>query len=399
MKVFFVILIIVIILLALILLDIFMGRAAYRKKAYEPVFSKKKSDIELIHCGADLVERMMEDIRDAVSSVHVMFFIMKNDEVSHNMFTLLKTKAQAGVSVYLLLDWSGSQKIKKPALETMKNAGVHVHFLNRPRFPYFFFHIQKRNHRKIAVMDGKVGYVGGFNIGEEYLGKKAKFGNWEDYHLRMTGEGVRDLQTLFTADLKRNTGSAELGPDVWPELPQGNIPHKIYATDGYSLEKTYLANIAQAKERITICTPYYIPTKPLQQALVKARKNGVDVTLIVPMKSDHPLVREAAFTYYSDLLDAGCLIYRFYQGFYHVKALIIDDHFSIIGTANFDQRSLFLNEEVNVEIDDVAFTKEVYATIEEDIKKSELLTKENFKKRTFRQRPAEWLGKALSYFL
>ncbi|KJJ40226.1 hypothetical protein UM89_21290 [Bacillus subtilis] len=133
--------------------------------------------------------------------------------------------------------------------------------------------------------------------------------------------------------------------------------------------------------------------------MVKARKNGVAVTIIVPMKSDHPLVREAAFTYYSELLDAGCLIYRFYQGFYHVKALIIDDHFSIIGTANFDQRSFFLNEEVNVEIDDKAFTKEVYATIEEDIKRSELLTKDNFKKRTFRQRPAEWLGRALSYFL
>ncbi|UQZ55403.1 cardiolipin synthase [Bacillus subtilis] len=399
MKVFIVIMIIVVIFFALILLDIFMGRARYRKKAYEPVFSKKKSDIELIHCGADLVERMMNDIRQAASSVHMMFFIMKNDEVSHNMYTLLKTKAQAGVSVYLLLDWAGCRAIKKTALQTMKNAGVHVHVMNRPRFPFFFFHMQKRNHRKITVIDGKIGYIGGFNIAEEYLGKKAKFGNWEDYHLRMKGEGVRDLQTLFTDDLKRNTGSAELSPDVWPELPQGNISHKIYATDGYSLEKTYLANIAKAKERITICTPYYIPTKSLQQALVKARKNGVAVTIIVPMKSDHPLVREAAYTYYSELLDAGCLIYRFYQGFYHVKALIIDDHFSIIGTANFDQRSFFLNEEVNVEIDDKAFTKEVYATIEEDIKRSELLTKENFKKRTFRQRPAEWLGRAISYFL
>ncbi|WP_276731980.1 cardiolipin synthase [Bacillus sp. (in: firmicutes)] len=398
MKVLFVIIIIVVILFALILLDIFMGRASYRKNAYEPVFSKKKSDIELIHCGADLVERMMKDIRQAASSVHVMFFIMKNDEVSHNMYTLLKTKAKAGVSVYLLLDWAGCRAIKKTALKTMKNAGVHVHVMNRPRFPYFFFHMQKRNHRKISVIDGKIGYIGGFNIAEEYLGKKAKFGNWEDYHLRMKGEGVHDLQTLFASDLKRNTG-IELGLDVWPELPQGNTSHKIYATDGYSLENMYLANIAQAKDRLTICTPYYIPTKSLQQALVKARKNGVAVTIIVPMKSDHPLVREAAFTYYSELLDAGCLIYRFYQGFYHVKALIIDDHFSIIGTANFDQRSFFLNEEVNVEIDDKAFTKEVYATIEEDIKRSELLTKDNFKKRTFRQRPAEWLGRALSYFL
>lgn len=113
MKVFIVIMIIVVIFFALILLDIFMGRAGYRKKAYEPVFSKKKSDIELIHCGADLVERMMNDIRQAASSVHMMFFIMKNDEVSHNMYTLLKTKAQAGVSVYLLLDWAGCRAIKK----------------------------------------------------------------------------------------------------------------------------------------------------------------------------------------------------------------------------------------------------------------------------------------------
>lgn len=258
--------------------------------------------------------------------------------------------------------------------------------------------MQKRNHRKITVIDGKIGYIGGFNIAEEYLGKKAKFGNWEDYHLRMIGEGVHDLQTLFASDLKRNTG-IELGSDVWPKLQQGTISHKIYATDGYSLENIYLANIAQAKNRLTVCTPYYIPSKPLQEALINARKNGVSVRIIVPMKSDHPLVREAAFTYYSELLDAGCLIYRYYQGFYHVKALIIDDHLSIIGTANFDKRSLFLNEEVNVEIDDEAFTSEVYATIEEDMKKSELLTMEDFSKRTFRQRPAEWLGRALSYFL
>ncbi|GLI88721.1 cardiolipin synthase [Bacillus subtilis] len=398
MKVFIVIMIIVVIFFALILLDIFMGRTGYRKKAYEPVFSKKKSDIELIHCGADLVERMMNDIRQSASSVHMMFFIMKNDEVSHNMYTLLKTKAQAGVSVYLLLDWAGCRAIKKTALQTMKNAGVHVHVMNRPRFPFFFFHMQKRNHRKITVIDGKIGYIGGFNIAEEYLGKKAKFGNWEDYHLRMMGEGVHDLQTLFASDLKRNTG-IQLGSDVWPKLQQGTISHKIYATDGYSLENKYLANIAQAKNRLTVCTPYYIPSKPLQEALINARKNGVSVRIIVPMKSDHPLVREAAFTYYSELLDAGCLIYRYYQGFYHVKALIIDDHLSIIGTANFDKRSMFLNEEVNVEIDDEAFTSEVYATIEEDMKKSERLTMEDFSKRTFRQRPAEWLGRALSYFL
>lgn len=117
------------------------------------------------------------------------------------------------------------------------------------------------------------------------------------------------------------------------------------------------------------------------------------------MKSDHPLVRETAFTYYPELLKAGCLIYRYYQGFYHVKAFIIDDRISIIGTPNFDKRSLFWNEEVNVIIHDEAFTKEVLSTIKQDIEKSELLTLEKVKQRSVRQLPAEWLGKAISYFL
>ncbi|MBY8911745.1 cardiolipin synthase [Bacillus sp. YC2] len=399
MKVLFVLLAIFIILLGLVLLDMLMGRAAYRKKAYEPVFPPKKSDIELIHCGDDLVKRMMADIRQAVSSIHMMFFIMKNDQVSHDMFDLLKEKAQAGVSVYLLLDWAGSHQVKKPAVLTMKRAGVHVYFLNQPRFPYLFFRLQKRNHRKVTVIDGKIGYVGGFNIAKEYLGKKAKFGNWEDYHLRMTGEGTADLQTLFLNDLKRNTGKTTESSEVFPQLPQGNISHRIYASDGFSLEKHYESCIKKAEEKIIICTPYYVPSKKLQEAIISACRKGVAVILMVPMKSDHPLVRETAFTYYPELLEAGCLIYRYYQGFYHVKAIVIDDRISIIGTPNFDKRSLFWNEEVNVIINDRAFTEKVLSTINQDIKKSELLTKEKVKNRSVRQLPAEWIGKAISYFL
>lgn len=221
MKVIFVLLVIFIILIALMLLDMLLGRAAYKKQAYEPVFDPKKSDITLIHCGSELVRQMTADIRQAVSSIHMMFFIMKNDQVSHEMFHLLKEKAQAGVSVYLLLDWAGSRPVKKPSIQTMKKAGVHVHFLNKPAFPFLFFRLQKRNHRKVTVIDGKIGYVGGFNIAEEYLGKKAKFGNWEDYHLRMTGEGTADLQTLFVSDLKRNTGKHPDHPGFIRHYPKG----------------------------------------------------------------------------------------------------------------------------------------------------------------------------------
>ncbi|MEC3795890.1 cardiolipin synthase [Bacillus velezensis] len=399
MKVIFVLLVIFIILIALMLFDMLLGRAAYKKQAYEPVFDPKKSNITLIHCGSELVRQMTADIRQAVSSIHMMFFIMKNDQVSHEMFDLLKEKARAGVSVYLLLDWAGSRQVKKPSIQTMKKAGVHVHFLNKPAFPFLFFRLQKRNHRKVTVIDGKIGYVGGFNIAEEYLGKKAKFGNWEDYHLRMTGEGTADLQTLFVSDLKRNTGKTPESPGVYPALSEGNISHRTYASDGFSLESHYENCIRKAEKKIIIGTPYYVPSKKLQEALISACRKGVKVILIVPMKSDHPLVRETAFAYYPELLKAGCLIYRYYQGFYHVKAFIIDDRISIIGTPNFDKRSLFWNEEVNVIIHDEAFTKEVLSTIKQDIEKSELLTLEKVKQRSVRQLPAEWLGKAISYFL
>lgn len=148
-----------------------------------------------------------------------------------------------------------------------------------------------------------------------------------------------------------------------------------------------------------ICTPYYIPSPALQQAVLSARERGVIVSILVPMKADHPLVKEAAYTNFPALLEAGCYIYRYYRGFYHAKALIVDDRHVMIGTSNFDNRSLFLNDEVNVVIHDKDWAKQFFDVVKESIEHAELLTKERYAKRPVMQRPVEWLAKSISYFL
>ncbi|MPQ23786.1 cardiolipin synthase [Bacillus paralicheniformis] len=386
-------------LILLLALDFCFGRKAFEKKAYEPVFSEKKSDIELIHNGEDLCERLMDDIRQAESSVHVMFYIVKNDDISLEFLKVLKDKAKTGVCVRLLIDRIGGMKVKKKTLSGLKQSGAHVFFVNKPGFPYFFYRLNARNHRKIAVIDGKIGYVGGFNIAKEYLGKKAEFGPWKDYHLRMTGEGVADLQHIFLSDFKREAPQAQPESGVFPPLHQGAVTHSTHATKGFSLEGKYISFIEQAKERIMICTPYYIPSPALQQAVLSARERGVIVSVLVPMKADHPLVKEAAYTNFPALLEAGCYIYRYYRGFYHAKALIVDDRHVMVGTSNFDNRSLFLNDEVNVVIHDKDWAKQFFDVVKESIEHAELLTKERYAKRPVMQRPAEWLAKSISYFL
>ncbi|MCF7616225.1 cardiolipin synthase [Bacillus sonorensis] len=392
-------LMIILLIITLLVLDFYFGRKAFQKKAYEPVFPEKKSDIELIHNGEDLCERIMDDIRQAASSVHVMFYIIKHDDISLEFLNVLKDKAEAGVSVYLLIDRIGAMKVKRNILRSLEESGAHVHFTNRPSFPFFFYRLNARNHRKAAVIDGKIGYVGGFNIAMEYLGKKAEFGPWKDYHLRMTGEGVADLQHVFLTDVKREAPEAKPKSDVFPPLHKGSVTHTMHATRGFTLEEKYVSFIEQAKERIMICTPYYIPSQALQQAVLSARKRGVIVSILIPMKADHPLVKEAAFTYFNALLEAGCFIYRYYRGFYHAKALIVDDRHAMIGTSNFDNRSLFLNDEMNVIIHDKEWTKQFLHVVKESVEHSELLTRERYARRPLLQRPVEWLARSVAYFL
>jgi cardiolipin synthase A/B len=361
---------------------------------------QKKSDFELFIDGENLFHDLFESIKNSTSSIHVLFYIVQNDEISNEFLSLLGEKASQGLEVRLLLDYVGSFELDKQKVNLLKEKGVRFARTHAPRFPYFFYTLQARNHRKITVIDGKIGYLGGFNIGKEYIGKDPKFGYWRDYHLKVSGEGVFDLQQQFLKDWFDSTAENYLKePRYFPTLHKGKSIHTFISTYGEHLDEHFISFIKEAKQEIIICSPYFIPGKEILNELLHAVSKGVKVKIMVPMKADHPLVKEAAFPYFGKLLLAGCEIYRFYHGFYHAKVIVIDENICDIGTANFDKRSLYLNDEMNCIIYDQVFIQHVKKCIYEDFRRSELLTYEFYKKRSYLQKGKEAVATLVSHFL
>ncbi|OFD53652.1 cardiolipin synthase [Bacillus mycoides] len=383
-----------------ITIDLSYGRILHLKRVRSRSFSLRQSDFRLYTYGNDLYDALFTDIKQAKHHVHVLFFIVKNDDISRKFLKLLLDKAQEGIEVRLLLDRFGSHYLSKEAVYSLQKHGVSFSFCHKVKFPFLFFSANQRNHRKITVIDGKIGYIGGFNIGEEYLGHNQKLGLWRDYHLRLTGEGIQDLQKQFLHDWFDDTNQNLLDSSLYfPEQQPGAILHRFIPTDGAYLQNTFLHLIESAEKELFIGTPYFIPGKKIMNALLKARKRGVQITILVPQKADHALVREAKFPYCRKLIQAGCNIYAFQQGFFHAKIIIVDDHICDIGTANFDMRSLYSNHEINCLLYDKHFIQEVKSKFEEDLGRSSLLSFEDVSPLSIIDRGKEWIGTILAFFL
>jgi cardiolipin synthase len=394
-----IVLFIIAIILALIYLDGKLGMFAFQHKNKKIVYPRRLSDISFFINGTHLFSDYFAEIRQAKHHIHILFYIIKDDETSQPFFQLLKQKAKEGVRVRLLVDWVGSFSLPKALIRSLKASGIEFAYTRKPRFPFFFYRLNRRNHRKITVIDGKIGYIGGFNIGKEYVGKDPNFGEWRDYHLKITGEGVYDLQTQFLRDWEEATKTAIAKGEYFPPLQAGTITHQLIATNGHGLEKHFIDVIGRAKKEIIIGSPYFIPSRSVMNALLDALRRGVDVTVLVPLKADHLFVKEAAYPYFYRLLKAGARIYRFYQGFYHAKTMVVDAEWCDIGTANFDKRSLFLNCEINCYIYDRNFVHKVKKAIKHDLARSEALTLDFWKKRTLWDRGKESISTLLSAWL
>ncbi|EEK70536.1 MULTISPECIES: cardiolipin synthase [Bacillus] len=383
-----------------ITIDLSYGRIVHLKRVRSRSFPLRQSDFRLYTYGNDLYDALFTDIKQAKHHVHVLFFIVKNDDISRTFLKLLIDKAQEGIEVRLLLDRFGSHYLSKEAIYSLQKHGVSFSFCHKVKFPFPFFSANQRNHRKITVIDGKIGYIGGFNIGEEYLGHNQRLGLWRDYHLRLTGEGIQDLQKQFLHDWLDDTDQNLLDSSLYFPMQQpGTILHRFIPTDGAYLQNTFLHLIESAKKELFIGTPYFIPGKKIMNALLKARKRGVQITILVPQKADHALVREAKFPYCRKLIQAGCNIYAFQQGFFHAKIIIVDDHTCDIGTANFDMRSIYINHEINCLLYDKHFIQEVKRKFEEDLERSLLLSFEDVNPLSIIDRGKEWLGTILAFFL
>lgn len=385
--------IIMTVLFVLCMADFYIGRFIARKRGKRPNFPFRNGNMQLLVRGEDLFSHYFADLLKAQSSIHILFYIVKNDPFGDLFFNILMNQAQKGVKVRLLLDWFGSRTVSKQLIQKARKSGMDVYYCNKPGFPFFFFTLQRRNHRKITVIDGKIGYVGGYNIGKEYINLDSSLSPWRDYHLRIEGTRAADLQDVFLLDWKRATGEENFDEQaLFPPLSEGPVTYRFFPTEGIGAEEEIISHIEKAASSIFIGTPYFIPPKKVIDSLERALKNNVKVTILVPRVSDHPIVKEASFPYLRKILAKGGTIYQYKKGFFHAKVLLFDDEVCDIGTANFDYRSLLLNDEINCFIYDREFIAHVKKIIAEDIMQSKKLNDRDLQSVNLRFRVIECIG-------
>lgn len=357
------------------------------------------NDVDILIDGQEKFDILMQDMRRAKDHIHLLYYIIHDDNLGTKLADVMIKKANEGVEVRLLYDAMGSRRLSKKYLKRLRAAGVSVEAF----FPakIFNFKINYRNHRKLTIIDGSIGYIGGFNVGDEYLGKNKKFGYWRDTHLRVKGSAVESMQTRFILDWNQASKSDILHEDrYYQSIPSGDAGMQIVSSgpdqELEQIKKGYLKMIMEAKEYIYIQTPYFIPDESLRDALRIAAYSGVDVKVMIPNKPDHPFVYWATLSYSGDLLQAGGEIYIYQNGFLHAKTIIVDGKIASVGTANIDVRSFRLNFEVNAFIYDKKVTRELEQAFHDDIALSTQMTKKLYDRRSLGIRFKESISRLLS---
>ena len=274
------------------------------------------------------------------------------------------------------------------------------------RFPIINYRINYRNHRKLVIIDGKIGYIGGFNVGDEYLGKNKKFGYWRDTHLRIIGSSVHAIQTRFILDWNQASDSNDIAysPELFPKTEsKGDISLQIVSSGPDSewehIKYGYIKMISYARESIFIQTPYFIPDASLLDALRIASLTGKDVRIMIPNKPDHPFVYWATYFYVGEMLNAGARVYIYDNGFIHAKTIIVDGKLASVGTANIDVRSFKLNFEVNAFLYDEGISTSLTDSFYKDMDVSRELTLEAYQQRSLKIRFKESISRLLSPIL
>uniref|UniRef100_UPI00313DB361 phospholipase D-like domain-containing protein n=1 Tax=Bacillus sp. OTU530 TaxID=3043862 RepID=UPI00313DB361 len=348
--------------------------------------------------GKVLHRQLFDDMKQAKHYIHINFFSIADDKISHQFLDLLKQKSREGLEVYYAVDRLGGILLKEKEKQALLKEGVHFAYYNKPDFPYLFSSLEHRNHRRNSIIDGKIGYIGGFNIGKKYLGEKAKLGHWRDYHLRISGEGVQDLESQFESDWKQNTGQTIPKANVTSE--KGPISHQIIAYSGDKLSQSYANFFHQAQKSITILTPYFIPKdETIWKALIDARKRGVRVKILWSPHSDAILVKQAAYPYIRKALSEGIEIYAYKQGVLHGKVFVIDEKVLMVGTVNFDSRSFHLNDEMNCYIYDSGYIREVQDYIQQDFQNAQRITSSYVNDLPLKEKVKEHLAKLVDSYL
>ncbi|MBF7095526.1 cardiolipin synthase [Alkalibacter mobilis] len=346
------------------------------------------NEVKIFTDGKEKFDALLKDIENARHHVHIQYFIFKSSGIADRIMKALKLKAEEGIEVKLLFDDMGAFLLKRIDFEDLISSGVKVAKFFPSRLKYINLKANYRNHRKIAVIDGKFGYIGGFNVGDEYLGLDKKMGYWRDTHLRITGSAVYELQLRFVMDWRASSDDeVDLDYNYMPKIESaGNAGIQIVSSgpddSNEQIKQGYLKLINAAKSYIYIQTPYFVPDQSILESLKIAAKSGVDVRIMIPDKPDHLFVYWATFSYVGELLKYGAKIYIYSNGFLHAKTMVVDDELSSVGTCNFDIRSFSLNFEVNAFIYDPEISYEMKEIFIEDMKDSMRINESRYDKRS-----------------
>lgn len=362
------------------------------------------NDVEIFTDGEEKFAALIQDLKQAKDHIHLLYYIIRHDRLGQQIANELIKKANEGVEVRVLYDDMGSRRLSRKYIRRLRHAGAQVEAFFPPLIPKVNLKINFRNHRKLAIIDGKVGYIGGFNIGDEYLGENLKFGYWRDTHLRIAGDAVKNMQTRFILDWNQASRNDILYEEhYYAALPAGDTGIQIVSSGPDSeweqIKNGYIKMILSAKEYIYIQTPYFIPDESLRDALRIAVLSGVQVKMMIPNKPDHPFVYWATLSYIGDLLNAGAEIYVYQNGFLHAKTIVVDGKIASVGTANIDVRSFRLNFEVNAFLYDEAIAEKLVDAFEKDIRHATQMTKKLYEKRSIGIRFKESVSRLLSPIL
>lgn len=367
------------------------------------------NEVTIFTDGIEKFNDLISRLETAKHHIHMQYYTVKNDSLGRRVMEVLTRKAEQGVVVRFLYDDIGSRTLKDSFFKDFIMAGGQKAAFFPSRIPFLNYRVNYRNHRKLVVIDGEIGYIGGFNIGNEYLGLNPRFGYWRDTHLRLSGSVVRALQSRFILDW--NLASAtpvDMDTRYFPARSEsaaapGHVPMQIVASGPNEtwphFVYTFLKLIHMAESRILMQTPYFVPEESMLNALRVAALSGIDVRIMIPMKADHLFVHWASLYYVGELLRAGVKCYLYDYGFLHAKTIIVDGKVASVGTANFDIRSLRLNFETNALMFHEETAKKVENTFWKDMEGCMELTLEEYEKRSLRIRFLESISKLISPIL
>jgi cardiolipin synthase A/B len=355
--------------------------------------------------GEETFRHILEELKRARHHIHMEYYIFRHDQIGQEIKNILIQKATEGVKIRFMFDAVGSWQLSKAFINDLKSAGIETVSFGPVKLPFLNNKFNFRNHRKIIVIDGNIGFVGGLNIGDEYLGRDKDIGFWRDTHLMLRGEAVRTLQLIFLQDWYYMTNHSFLTAEyLSPQIDyksHGGVqliaggPDNVHSV----IKNIFFSMIGSASQSVWIASPYFIPDEDIFSAIKVAALSGIDVRLLVPNRPDKRIVFHASRSYFPELLEAGVKIYEYERGFMHSKIVIVDGELASIGTSNMDMRSFHLNFEVNAFLFRTKSTQKLVAEYLNDLEYSKQLDLQTFQKRHIGFRLLESTARLLSPLL